>query len=149
MKIHGTYIYICIGHNFVLEYKLLRTLAATLQQERISPLLEVLFSCFTVLSAWSNIHCNHHWSSHCMAESLKLILKISAIYISACYLRAQYIIFKTNVKSGTIPNWVESKNFKGCGWFSTKFWSFEGKRKVPEHVANLAKGESDLLIIAI
>ena len=59
-----------------------------------------------------NIHCNHHWSSHCMAESLKLILKISAICISACYLRVQCIIFKTNVKSGTIPNWVESKNFK-------------------------------------
>ena len=58
------YRYICAGHNFVLEYKLLRirTLGATLQQERISPLLEVLFSCFTVLSAWSNIHCNHYLS---------------------------------------------------------------------------------------
>ena len=62
------YRYKCIGHNFVLEYKLLRTLGATLQQERISPLLEVLFYSFTVLSAWSNIHCNHylslssHWS---------------------------------------------------------------------------------------
>ena len=31
-------VYICIGHNFVLEYKLLRTLGATLQRERISPL---------------------------------------------------------------------------------------------------------------
>ena len=43
------YIYICIGHNFVLKYKLLRTLGATLKQERISPLLEVLFYSFVRL----------------------------------------------------------------------------------------------------
>ena len=95
MRLHGTYIYIyiyiCIGHNFVLEHKLLRTLGATLQQERISPLLEVLFSCFTVLSAWSNIHCNHYLSVFSLVERLQVIFEnLSNLQMSLFSARAMH-----------------------------------------------------------
>lgn len=86
-----------------------------------------------------NIHCNHHWSSHCMAESLKLILKISTMCISACYLRAQCVIFKTNVKSGTIPklSWIEE--FQRLRLIFEEILKFRRQQESPRTYCELSK----------